>query len=105
MKRMAVLAMIAALLALASPTAALPQPVQTFVGNIQWISGSALFLGGPNAIWFGSLKVDISRIPQAQLTGLRSGDEIIVHGYVPSSGVTREGYRVIGVAIERPVER
>jgi hypothetical protein len=103
MTRLASSTLLAAVLALAIPTAA--QPLQTFVGRVQWINGPVLFLGGPNAIWFGSLKVDISQVPQAQMTGLRSGDEIIVHGYVPSSGVTREGYRVIGVAIERPAER
>jgi hypothetical protein len=51
-------------------------------GRVLSMSGHMLILGVPVTTFgqFGSYRVDLSKIPQSSLTGVRSGDDITVVG-------------------------
>jgi hypothetical protein len=93
--------LIASLILVVIPPTVGAQQLEPFAGRVQYIYGSTLVLAvpPPPGSSTGSIRVDLSRVPQDQYSGLRSGDEIVVMGAV--AGSSSQGYRVIGFTIEK----
>jgi hypothetical protein len=78
---------------LAAPLAAEGQRLLLYGGRVQWIAGSTLVLATDDG-W--SLRVDLTRVPQSDYSGLGQGDRIIVSGTL-----SQDGNYVHGLSIER----
>jgi hypothetical protein len=78
---------------LAAPPAAEAQRLLLYEGRVQWIAGSTLVLATDDG-W--SLRVDLTRVPQSDYSGLGQGDRIIVSGTL-----SQDGNYVRGLSIER----
>ena len=78
---------------LAAPLAAEAQSLLRYEGRVQWIASSALILATDDG-W--SIKVDLTRVPQSDYSGLRPPDRIIVSGTL-----SRDGNYIVGLSIER----
>jgi hypothetical protein len=78
---------------LAAPLAAEAQRLLLYEGRVQWIAGSTLVLATDDG-W--SLRVDLTRVPQSDYSGLGQGDRIIVSGTL-----SQDGNYVRGLSIER----
>jgi len=100
------LVVLAFLLLTGCPTASEAQQLQVFPGRVQSMAGSTMILGVVPAAGSGSgsIKVDLTEVPQDQYRALVSGDEIFVTGAIVGS--SREGYRIRAISIERvPAQR
>jgi len=78
---------------LAAPLAAEAQRLLLYGGRVQWIAGSTLILATDDG-W--SIKVDLTRVPQSDYSGLGPRDRIIVSGTL-----SQDGNYVLGLSIER----
>jgi hypothetical protein len=78
---------------LAAPLGAEAQRLLLYEGRVQWIAGSTLILATEDG-W--SLRVDLTRVPQSDYSGLGQGDRIIVSGTL-----SQDGNYVHGLSIER----
>ena len=78
---------------LAAPLAAEAQRLLVYGGRVQWIAGSTLILATDDG-W--SIKVDLTRVPQSDYSGLGPRDRIIVSGTL-----SQDGNYVLGLSIER----
>ena len=78
---------------LAAPLAAEAQRLLVYEGRVQWIASSTLILATDDG-W--SLKVDLTRVPQSDYSGLGPRDRIIVSGTL-----SQDGNYVLGLSIER----
>ncbi len=90
--RRAVVGALAVSLLVAS-VAAEAQRLQVYEGRVQWIAGSTLILMTEEG-W--SLRVDLTRVPQSDFSGVGPRDRIIVSGTL-----SRDGNYVHGLSIER----
>ena len=77
----------------AAPRLAEAQRPLLYEGRVQWIAGSTLILATDDG-W--SLRVDLTRVPQSDYSGLGQGDRIIVSG-----ALSQDGNYVRGLSIER----
>ena len=78
---------------LAAPLAAEAQGLLLYEGRVQWIAGSTLILATDDG-W--SIRVDLTRVPQSDYSGLGLRDRIIVRGTL-----SQDGNYVLGLSIER----
>jgi hypothetical protein len=78
---------------LAAPRLAEAQRPLLYEGRVQWIAGSTLILLTDDG-W--SLRVDLTRVPQSDYSGLTPRDRIIVSGTL-----SQDGNYVLGLSIER----
>jgi hypothetical protein len=78
---------------LAGPLGAEGQALLRYEGRVQWIAGSTLILMTEEG-W--SLRVDLTRVPQGDFSGVGPRDRIIVSGTL-----SRDGNYVLGLSIER----
>jgi len=78
---------------LAAPLAAEAQRLLLYEGRVQWIAGSTLILMTDEG-W--SLRVDLTRVPQSDFSGVGPRDRIIVSGTL-----SQDGNYVLGRSIER----
>jgi hypothetical protein len=78
---------------LATPFAAEAQGLLLYEGRVQWIAGSTLILATDDG-W--SLKVDLTRVPQSDYSGIGLRDRIIVSGTL-----SQDGNYLIGQSIAR----
>src|SRR5215468_6939791 len=78
---------------LAAPLAAEAQRLQSYEGRVQWIAGSTLILMTDEG-W--SLRVDLTRVPQSDYSGVGLRDRVIVTGLLSS-----DGNYLIGRSIQR----
>jgi hypothetical protein len=78
---------------LAVPLAAEAQRLLLYEGRVQWIAGSTLILATDDG-W--SIRVDLTRVPQSDYSGLGPRDRIIVSG-----ALSQDGKNVLGLSIER----
>jgi len=95
------LVVLAFLLLTGCPTASEAQQPHVFPGRVQYMSGLTMVLGVVPAAGSasGSIKVDLTEVPQDQYRALVSGDDIFVTGAIVGS--SREGYRIRAISIER----
>jgi hypothetical protein len=77
----------------AAPLAAEAQRLLVYEGRVQWIAGSTLILATDDG-W--SIKVDVTRVPQSDYSGLGPRDRIVVTGTL-----SQDGNYVLGVSIGR----
>ena len=77
----------------AAPLLAEAQRPLLYEGRVQWIAGSTLILMTDDG-W--SLRVDLTRVPQSDYSGLTPRDRIIVSGTL-----SQDGNYVLGLSIER----
>ena len=77
----------------ASPLLAEAQRPLLYEGRVQWIAGSTLILLTDDG-W--SLRVDLTRVPQSDYSGLTPRDRIIVSGTL-----SQDGNYVLGLSIEQ----
>src|SRR5713101_6253663 len=91
--RAAGLPLLFVLVLLAAPLAAEAQRPQLYEGRVQWIAGSTLILMTDEG-W--SLRVDLTRVPQSDYSGVGPRDRIIVNGTL-----SQDGNYVLGLSIER----
>ena len=92
MKRRAFIGMMAGAL-LAAPLAAGAQRLLLYEGRVQWIASSTLILATDDG-W--SIRVDLTRVPQSDYSGLGPRDRIIVSGTL-----SQDSNYVQGLSIER----
>jgi hypothetical protein len=78
---------------LAAPLAAEAQSLLRYEGRVQWIASSTLILATDDG-W--SIRVDLTRVPQSDYSGLGPRDRIIVSGTL-----SQDGNYVLGLSIER----
>jgi hypothetical protein len=78
---------------LGAPLAAEAQRLLLYEGRVQWIAGSTLILATDDG-W--SIRVDLTRVPQSDYSGLGPRDRIIVSGTL-----SQDGNYVLGLSIER----
>jgi len=78
---------------LAAPLAAEAQRLLLYEGRVQWMAGSTLILTTDDG-W--SIRVDLTRVPQSDYSGLAPRDRIIVSGTL-----SQDGNYVLGLSIER----
>jgi hypothetical protein len=78
---------------LAAPLTAEAQRLLLYEGRVQWIAGSTLILATDDG-W--SIRVDLTRVPQSDYSGLGPRDRIIVSGTL-----SQDGNYMLGQSIER----
>ena len=78
---------------LTAPLAAEAQRLLLYEGRVQWIASSTLILATDDG-W--SIKIDLTRVPQSNYSGLGPRDRIIVSGTL-----SQDGNYVLGLSIER----
>ena len=78
---------------LTAPLAAEAQSLLRYEGRVQWIASSTLILATDDG-W--SIRVDLTRVPQSDYSGLGPRDRIIVSGTL-----SQDGNYVLGLSIER----
>jgi len=78
---------------LAAPLAAEAQRLLVYEGRVQWVAGSSLILATDDG-W--SIRVDLTRVPQSDYSGLGPRDRIVVTGTL-----SQDGNYVLGLSIER----
>jgi len=78
---------------LIAPLAAEAQSLLRYEGRVQWIASSTLILATDDG-W--SIRVDLTRVPQSDYSGLGPRDRIIVSGTL-----SQDGNYVLGLSIER----
>jgi hypothetical protein len=78
---------------LTAPLAAEAQSLLLYEGRVQWIASSTLILATDEG-W--SVRVDLTRVPQSDYSGLGLRDRIIVRGTL-----SQDGNYVVGLSIER----
>jgi hypothetical protein len=83
----------AAAVLLTVPLLAEAQRPLLYEGRVQWIAGSTLILMTDDG-W--SLRVNLTRVPQSDYSGLTPRDRIIVSGTL-----SQDGNYVLGLSIER----
>jgi len=64
-----------------------------YVGTVQWIAGSTMILATDEG-W--SLRVDLTRVPQSEYSGLTIRDRVAVIGLLSA-----DGNYLIGTSIQR----
>jgi len=74
-------ALAAALLVTLAPAAADAQQIVRFVGSVQWIAGNSMQVMTDTG---ASVVIDLTRADQSAYRGLRTGDAVVVDGYVSS---------------------
>jgi hypothetical protein len=77
----------------AMPLDAEAQRLLYYGGTVQWIAGSTMVVATDEG-W--SLRVDLTRVPQSEYSGLALRDRIIVTGLL-----SEDGNYLIGVSIRR----
>ena len=78
---------------LAMSREALGQRLLYYPGTVQWIAGSTMIVATDDG-W--SLKVDLTRVPQSEYSGLAIRDRVIVTGLL-----SQDGNYLIGTSIQR----
>jgi hypothetical protein len=71
---------------------AVAQPVLRYEGRVQWIAGSTMVLALDDG---GSVRLDLTRVPQDQHLTLKPGARIIVRGVI-----SEDASYVTAIAIE-----
>ena len=69
----------AALLLTLAPAAVDAQQIVRFVGSVQWIAGTTMQVMTATGV---SVVVDLTQADQSASRGLRTGDAVVVDGYV-----------------------
>ena len=78
---------------LAVPLEADAQRLLYYEGTVQWIAGSTLIIAIDEG-W--SLRIDLTRVPQSEYSGLALRDRVIVTGLL-----SQDGTYLIGRSIQR----
>jgi len=92
LERRAFMTLVAASL-LVAPLAAEAQRLLYYEGTVQWIAGSTMVISTDEG-W--SLKIDLTRVPLSDYSGLALRDRIIVTGLLSA-----DGNYLIGQSIQR----
>jgi len=71
----------AALLLTLAPAAAEAQRNVRFVGSVQWIAGNSMQVMTDSG---ASVVIDLTQADQSSYRGLRTGDAVVVDGYLSS---------------------
>lgn len=58
------------------------EPAAQIAGRVSWLSGSSMTVGVPVQQFGqrGSVTLDLSEVPQADLVSIRSGDHVVIYG-------------------------